>query len=226
MPDDLELSDFEGSARLFPLPDFVLFPHVVKPLHIFEPRYRQMTEDALHGDHLIALVLLKPHTEEEYAGEPDIHDTACLARIINEQRLADGKFNILVRGLCRLRIEAEVPTAKLYRIAQGWPMPDAAHPDSASLRRSLAEGVRRWVPPQGPALKQLQELLDDQPPLGALTDILAFALPLAAELKQELLEELDIEQRARRLIEALREGPEELPMPRERPKFPPDFSLN
>lgn len=226
MSEDLELGDFEGTARLFPLPDFVMFPHVVKPLHIFEPRYRQMTEDALDDDRLIALVLLKPHSAEEYAGAPDIHDTACLARIINDQKLGDGRFNILVRGLCRLRVEAETPSVRPYRLAQGWPMPDGPHPDSTSLRRALADGVRRWVPPQGAALKQLQELLDDQPPLGSLTDILAFALPLAASLKQELLEELDIEARARRLVDALREGPEELPMPREKPKFPPDFSLN
>jgi Lon protease-like protein len=226
MSEDLELSDFEGVTRLFPLPNFVMFPHVVKPLHIFEPRYRQMTRDALDADSLITLVLLKPHSEEEYEGAPEVHDTACLVRIINDQELVDGKFNILVRGLCRLRIEAEVPTAKQYRLAQGWPMPDTAHPDSPSLRRALAEGVRRWVPPKGQAIKQLQELLDDAPPLGALVDILAFALPLPDALKQELLEELDIETRARRLIDALREGPEALPLPRERPKFPPDFSVN
>jgi Lon protease-like protein len=226
MSDDLELHDFDGVTRLFPLPNFVMFPHVVKPLHIFEERYRQMTQDALDSDNLLTIVLLKPHSEEEYAGEPEIHDTACLVRIINDQRLPDGKFNILVRGLCRLRIEAEIPTSKLYRIAQGWPMPDTAHPDSPSIRRALADGVRRWVPAQGQAIKQLQELLDDAPPLGSLVDILSFALPLAPELKQELLEELDIETRARKLIDALREGPEQLPMPRERPKFPPDFSVN
>ena len=54
------LSDFAGTARLFPLPNLVLFPHVMQPLHIFEPRYRQMTADALAGDRLIAVVLLKP----------------------------------------------------------------------------------------------------------------------------------------------------------------------
>src|SRR5262249_44277168 len=77
------LDDFTGVARLFPLPNFVLMPHVVKPLHVFEPRYRQLVSDALAGDQLIALVLLKPDWEGDYEGQPAIHDVACLARILN-----------------------------------------------------------------------------------------------------------------------------------------------
>ena len=59
MSDDFSpLAGFAGTARLFPLPNLVFFPQVMQPLHIFEPRYRQMTADALAGDRLIALVLL------------------------------------------------------------------------------------------------------------------------------------------------------------------------
>jgi Lon protease-like protein len=226
MADDPELAEFDGHARLFPLPGFVLFPHVVKPLHIFEPRYREMVEDALDSDRLIALVLLKPNWEEDYAGTPEIHDIGCLGRIINEQRLPDGKFNILVRGLCRVRFEAEIPASKLYRVARSSVLPDPPHPDVPALRRALAEAVAGWLPPQGAAVAQLKALLEGDPPLGSLCDILTFALPLGPEIKQSLLEELDIDQRAHRLIDELRAGPEQLPMPSERPKFPPDFSVN
>src|SRR6266568_3715474 len=99
MSDDLQaLQSFSGIARLFPLPNAVLFPHLVMPLHIFEPRYRQMTRDALAGDRFIAMVLLQPGWESEYEALPAIHSVACLGRIQAEQRLPDGRFNIQLRG--------------------------------------------------------------------------------------------------------------------------------
>src|SRR2546426_12001402 len=108
MNDDLATPEgFDGRARLFPLPNLVLFPYAIQPLHIFEPRYRQMTAHALGGDRLIALVLLRPGWESDYEGRPPIHAVACLGRIITEQRLADESYNILLRGLSRMRILAE-----------------------------------------------------------------------------------------------------------------------
>ena len=92
------LSSFSGMVRLFPLPNLVFFPQVMQPLHIFEPRYRQMTLDALAGDRLIALVLPKPGWEADYAGNPTLHPVACLGKIVADQKLKDGGFNILLRG--------------------------------------------------------------------------------------------------------------------------------
>jgi Lon protease-like protein len=224
----LNLIGFSGLARLFPLPDFVLFPHVVAPLHIFEPRYHQMTADALAGDRLIAMVLLKPGYEEDYAGAPPIHDMACLGQIVNEQRLPDGKFNLLVRGLSRLRLEKEVPTDRLYRLAQGWPLPDADGDPLSDLREALSDATSPLLPDQGPAAGQLKSLFSSKLPLGGLCDVLAFALPLPTDVRQILLEELDIEQRTRRLIHELQSGavPEIVPRRPEGWKFPPDFSVN
>src|SRR5438067_9110869 len=105
MSEDISpLSDFAGSARLFPLPNLVLFSHVMQPLHVFEPRYRQMTADALAADRLIALALLKPGWEPDYEGRPDLFEVACLGRVVAEQRLEDGRYNILLRGLARIRL--------------------------------------------------------------------------------------------------------------------------
>src|SRR5690349_8612910 len=87
------LSDFSGTARLFPLPNLVLFPHVVQPLHIFEPRYRQMMADALEDDRLLALVLLSPGWAEDYHQAPAIEPLACLGRIVNEEKQLDGRYN-------------------------------------------------------------------------------------------------------------------------------------
>src|SRR5262249_29815537 len=148
MPDDRDLEalrDFDGVARLFPLPNFVMFPHVLKPLHIFEQRYRQMTEDALESNRLIALALLKPGFEKEYEGQPPIHEMACLAHIVNDQRVQDGKFNILVRGLCRLKLETEVPNAKLYRSARGKLLCDPVHDDDPVIRSEIAKSALRWL---------------------------------------------------------------------------------
>src|ERR1700681_1308865 len=113
--DSWVLQHFHGVARLFPLPNVVLFPHVVQPLHIFEPRYRQMTADALAGDRLIGLTLLQPGWEAGYAGRPPVHAVGCLGTIVAEQTLDDGRFNILLRGVSRFRVEREVPNTKLYR---------------------------------------------------------------------------------------------------------------
>src|SRR5438445_4483396 len=106
MSDDLQ--NFDGIARLFPLPNLVLFPFVIQPLHIFEERYRRMTADALAGDRLIGMVLLRPGFEAEYAGRPAIHSVACLGRIVADKRLEDGRYNLLLRGLARVRIAAEI----------------------------------------------------------------------------------------------------------------------
>src|SRR5437899_1693222 len=102
--DQHALADFTGVARLFPLPNLVLFPHVVQPLHVFEPRYRQLTADALEGDRLIALALLRPGWEEEYEARPPLYPVACLGRITAHQKLDGGRYILLLRGLSRIRI--------------------------------------------------------------------------------------------------------------------------
>src|SRR5437763_12710939 len=100
--DQQALANFPGTARLFPLPNLVLFPHVVQPLHVFEPRYRRMTARALAGDRLIALVLLQPGWEDDYDNRPAVHRVACLGRVIGDQKLDDGRYNLLLRGLSRV----------------------------------------------------------------------------------------------------------------------------
>jgi uncharacterized protein len=227
---DLEaLRHFDGVARLFPLPNFVLFPHVRKGLHIFEPRYRQMTEDALASDRLIAMVLLRPGWEKDYDGAPEIHSMACMAHIINHERLPDGKFNLEIRGLCRLEIEEEVLNLKPYRSARGKIACDPLHDDNPIVRQELANAASPWLQGENVVLMQFQALFQSKLPAGVLCDILASFLPLAAEVKQELLAESRIDKRVEHLLRVLRMNPPELlPMPRpmHHRKFPPDFSTN
>src|SRR5438876_645259 len=92
---------------LFPLPNVVLFPNVFLPLHIFEPRYRAMVADALASDRMIGMVLLKPGWEAEYEGRPPIYPIGCSGVITHVERLKDGRYNLVLRGVERFRILQE-----------------------------------------------------------------------------------------------------------------------
>jgi Lon protease-like protein len=226
--DEAVPSSFDGCARLFPLGNVVLFPQGMLPLHIFEPRYRQMTADALASDSLITMVLLKEGSEAEFTERPALHSIACLGKIIADQRLKDGRYNILLRGLSRVRILSELDTGKLYRSARVELLEDTAVPSSEQAHvyeDVLSPLVVKWLATLGVASEQLASLFQEELSLGSLLDILGFALPLAVEFKQELLEELDVERRARCLQHYLqtKEPPKGAASVR---KFPPEFSTN
>ncbi|MCI0379762.1 MAG: LON peptidase substrate-binding domain-containing protein [Gemmataceae bacterium] len=222
------LAGFAGCARLFPLPNLVFFPQVMQPLHIFEPRYRQMTADALAGDRLIALALLRPGWEESYQQAPAIYSVATLGHVVADQKLEDGRYNILLRGLSRIQIAHEIPHSKLYRKAKVELVAEVPPPDPKTerrLRRVLTEKAPAWFGDQGAVLEQFGKLLESDLALGALCDLFAFALPLDVEFKQSLLEELEVEQRFHKLIEHqdARQAKEAAQADR---KFPPEFSAN
>lgn len=221
LDDATVLSNFGGITRLFPLPNLVLFPGVVQGLHIFEPRYRQMTADALAGDGLIALVMLRPDWEEDYDARPAVEAVGCLGRITAHELLPDGRYNLRLRGLARARIVEEVATDRLYRSARVELLPETA-PDldeSRRLRRELAEVVVPGYAYDDAARRQLQELFDGEMPLGRLCDVLSYALPLPRDFKQSMLSEPDAGRRAAAVAEAVR-------IASAGRRFPPDFSSN
>jgi Lon protease-like protein len=235
MSDDLAaLSHFNGTARLFPLPNLVLFPYVVQPLHIFEPRYRQMTRDALAADRLIAMVLLRPGWEADYQGRPPLHAVACLGRILAEERLDDGRYNLLLRGLRRVRLLEEIPTEALYRTAHVELLedePPAEQKVRRELRRRLAAAVPVWFAGQAQVIAKFEELFQHDLDLGTLCDVLSFALPLDVEFKQTLLATVSVEERVRRLLRQLasQKPPAAAPAAEAAAasrKFPPEFSSN
>jgi Lon protease-like protein len=222
--DQAAIRGFGGVARLFPLPNLVLFPQVVQGLHVFEPRYRQLTADALADDKLITLILLSPGWEADYEGRPAVEAFGCLGRITHHEQLPDGRSNLRLRGLARLRLLAEQLPHKLYRTARAEVVPDVVPEDLPrllDLRRGLAEAVLGRFDPTGAAHRQLGELFAGQTPLGALCDMLAYALPIELGLKQRLLEEPRVDRRAEVLADALcgNGAPEDR-------DFPPAFSPN
>ena len=121
MTDEIRDLSAEEQARLpiFPLPNAVFFPGTTLPLHLFEPRYRKMVEDCMqHGPRVVAVTLLRPGWEKDYEGRPPIHETAGVGRIVSHEALDDGRHDILLRGLSRVRLE-ELDAGDLpYRIGR------------------------------------------------------------------------------------------------------------
>jgi Lon protease-like protein len=95
------------SIPLFPLPNVVLFPNVFLPLHIFETRYRTMVADALAGDRIIGMALLRPGYQSDYEGRPPVYPVGTAGVITHTEALPDGRFNIVLRGIEKFRILEE-----------------------------------------------------------------------------------------------------------------------
>jgi uncharacterized protein len=198
---------FSGNVRLFPLPNLVLFPHVMQPMHIFEPRYREMLEDALAGDRLIAMALLAPGWETDYEGRPPLYPIACLGRITSYFRLADGTYNILLFGLQRIKLlyelkserhfrEAQVEICEEYYLQQEFEQYDL-------LLRRLRKAFLQILPFLSETQEQLDQLIDSDISLGMLTDIISYMLDIDLVKKQSLLTESDVYRRAELLLKYL-----------------------
>ncbi len=225
MDHDLDLREFHNITKLFPLPNIVMFPHVVLPLHIFEPRYRQMTEDALAGDRLITIVQISPSPEGKNWTDPvPVEPVGCLGKIIQHERLADGRFNLLLLGCKRVRLLRELASQKLYRIARVEIVEDEpASPLDASSRVELVKLFRQVFESQQRIDPDLADLLEKPVPLGLLVDIMTYALDLPQALKQVLLAESSVSRRIETLRSLLRQA---AAADNPRRPFPPPFSLN
>jgi Lon protease-like protein len=141
------------SLALFPLSDVVLLPEVSVPLYIFEPRYRQMTRDALAGAHEIGMVTVRPGSVQSMAGDPPIFDIGCLGRIAHAQERPDGSFQIMLLGESRFRIlEEKVRDAeRLYRSARVELLPE--HPPQTTSELEAVQRTRNKI------LELLEQLL-------------------------------------------------------------------
>jgi uncharacterized protein len=186
---------------IFPLPNVVLFPNVFLPLHIFETRYRHMVDAALSGDRIIGMVLLRQGWEGDYEGRPPIYPIGCAGVITHAERLADGRFNIVLRGMEKFRVESE-DTGELYRIANVVPVPE---PPATSVREEMRIERRRLetllVPqPEGPQRDhKVPSSMADEDLVNALAQYLEFD----SVEKQALLERDGVLDRCRSLIELL-----------------------
>lgn len=219
---------FSGRVRLFPLPNLVLFPHVMQPLHIFERRYRDLMEDALAGDRLIAMALLAPGWERDYEGRPLIYPMTCLARIATHVRLADGTYNTLLLGLKRAKLIQELPPRRSFREAKIEICEDIYPVASERCCRKLQRKLRKAILKHVPSLPELHEHLDDlletRISLGMLTDLIGYVLNIDLAAKQLLLNEPDVCRRTELLLDYLSDI--EMTASSLSAVFPPMFSNN
>jgi ATP-dependent Lon protease len=222
--------DFSTVARLFPLPNFVMFPGAVQPLHIFETRYCEMLEDALADDKLIAMALLEPGWEVDYHGRPPVASVVCIGRVATHVPTGDGKHDILLAGLCRAKIVRERAATRSFRTADVEVLDDrypaAGTSQRPKLQQELIQILRDMFPKSGEVRKQFEQLLGSQLPLGALTDIIAFSVDLDIQFKQQLLSELNVDGRAEMLLAHFQRKRAAQDEPHSSLRFPPDFSEN
>jgi uncharacterized protein len=186
---------------LFPLPNVVLFPSVFLPLHIFEPRYRDMVSDALAGDRLIGMVLLRPGWEQEYENQPAVYPIGCSGLITHVERLADGRFNLVLRGVERFRILSEDHDRR-YRRAIVEPLieRDLTTEDRDCLRNQRAKLESLLSPALGGNEPDSHtNAMSDEDLVNALAQYLSLD-PLE---KQALLEQHGLRNRAESLVELI-----------------------
>ena len=199
---------------LFPLPNVVLFPNVFLPLHIFEPRYREMVADALASDRMIGMVLLRPGWDRDYEGRPPIYPIGCSGVMTHVEKLPDGRYNLVLRGLERFRILAE-NHERSYRRAAIEPLHERtlSADDRTAVRRCREKLETMLSPavlgdprdPRGGAARakaadaKIPTAMSDEDLINALAQYLDLE-PLE---KQALLEQPSLMTRATSLVELL-----------------------
>ena len=188
---------------LFPLPNAVLFPNVFLPLHIFEPRYREMVAEALDGDRMIGMVLLRPGWETDYEGRPPIYPIGCVGLITFAERHNDGRFNIVLRGLEKFRvIEEDRTDPRNYRMARVDSILEPMSDEDRTAMRMARRRLEALLVPQ-PEGRGAEPKVPPSMPDEDLVNALAQYLELEPVEKQALLERDTLLARCHSLIELL-----------------------
>ncbi len=192
---------------IFPLPGALLLPRGHLPLHIFEPRYRKMTEAALSGEWMIGMVQPRDPDAETIGDDGLIYGTGCAGRIISFTEIDDGRYMLTLRGVCRFRIAKELPLQDGFRRVRPDYEPyqqDVAEPAGMALdRENLIGSVHRYVHAKGltadwPAIKEASN--------EALVVALSMMCPFEPREKQALLECRDLAALAHLLTSLLEMG--------------------
>jgi Lon protease-like protein len=191
-----------AAVPLFPLPNTVFFPNTLLPLHVFEPRYRQMTEHAIEGDGMIVIANARP--EQGSGALADLHPIGGLGRIVHHERLADGRFHILMQGIARVRLCEQLPTdGLLYRRAR-LSVVDSVIADAEALAeelntlRSCYAQVRNCC-----ASEHLGDLCERVTDPGVLADVVCSSVLDDPASRQAALEEGCVVSRLKRANDAL-----------------------
>lgn len=219
---------FSGVVRLFPLPNLVLFPGVVQALHIFEPRYRKMTEDCLASDKLLTMCLYREFEKSDVSdSDPLIHEHVCICKVFAHDRQDDGRYNLMVAGMKRAVIRRELDVEQPYRMAEVEVVDDELGLNEDQAARLRAELLKKCesVELLGKLTQKMdfKKIVSQNLPLSLLVDLISFTGGFESQQQQEILKIADVEVRCWKLMELIGKGSE---TPNVDPKFPPDFSSN
>ncbi len=183
-----------SSLPIFPLPNAVLLPGGLLPLHVFEPRYRELTRDCLAGHQLMGIARLRPGYESTYYGRPPVYERCGVGKIICSEELPDGRFALLLRGVARAEIAREITTSeRMYRMVEAHELrDDDVNPmdarDHHSKLVTLCDRLAEVIDEGGSQLRELARTFESP---GACADAIAAALIMDADVRQELLEACD-----------------------------------
>jgi uncharacterized protein len=190
-----------ATIPLFPLPNVVLFPNVCLPLHIFEARYREMVADALDGDRMIGMVLLRPGWERDYEGRPDIYEVGCAGLITHADRTTDGRYNLVLRGYEKFRVRQE-DHQRSYRLAEVDALLETLSEADRAVMRIERRRLETLLVPQ-PEGRGVDPKMPPSMPDEELVNALSQYLDLEVVEKQALLERDGLVNRCRSLIDLL-----------------------
>lgn len=196
-----ELAERCRRLPLFPLPGVVFLPNTVVPLHVFEERYRDLVTDCLNGNHLMGIPTLQTGWESDYDGQPPIHSVAGVGQIVEHHRFADGRYNIAVRGLGRVRIDSELSEEGVqYRIARATLLADQVGTNKrhlSQIRLLLLQIISIHPTLQG----RLEPMIENPSP--DMIDTLAHMLIQDTRRRQTYIEHDRLDQRAELVIAGL-----------------------
>ena len=187
---------------LFPLGQVVLFPRAVLPLHVFEPRYRTMLRDCVETHGAMAVVLIKAGGEVDAQGNPFLSEVAGAGIVMEHQEHPDGRWNILIHGSARVRLE-ELPFVPPYRRARATILRDTDTPVATSDRTALVAAASAFA---GEVYRRDANFSFRLPPnaeTNTLADLCAHHLVVDAAARQAILEELDVSMRTQMVIREL-----------------------
>jgi len=213
------LGGAQGALKIFPLPEVVVFPGTPAPFHVFEPRYRAMTADALGGDRLLAVATLRAGEAGPVEQAP-VFPVAGAGFIEADEHLGDGRYNILLRGVARVRLLEELAgTGKPYRefrveiLDDVYPAggPAALAAEVSTLERFVLELARRS--PEDSGTRDLADAVARMRVPGRLCDAVAAALVSDTAARIALLEEQDVARRLDRLVQEVASLLVRLPAP-------------
>ena len=200
----MKIEDLPNKLPVFPLSNFIIFPKTTVPLNIFEPRYIQMIDDAMKGNRIIGIVQPKKSGDLK---KPNLYEVGCAGKITSFNETEDGRYLIVINGICRFKIISEEKNDKLYRVCK---TDFAEYLDDFSINsedinfndlKFIFNELKTFFKKQG-YLINLEDLKKNN--LDQTINALSMASPFSLEEKQILLETKNLKIRKEKLEEILK----------------------